>query len=409
MDSDVEKIVPSGDANAEPRNTGDERVETREEPASPRRRHFPDFLTGRPVWQVVLAVSALLMLIALFATTYYRNSVLPERVSKEAERSFEEAAYGEALDLYERVHHLDPERPDALYRIAYSLEMLSRDIDAIEAYRSYLAVQSGDAAAHLRLGGIYYRLGRYEETREPLESFLATEASPDLFLKLGRVYQELGSEDRAAEYYGRATAPGVEDVEILYNASLALMKLGKYQDALDGFTRMGRFAGSEDKRSTHSANAAKNMLGWPTDPADVVSPGRAVGLLRIGAGSADIMAAWGAPLERVSWGEHAVWGYGKGSDDIDSLVYLEEGRVIEIATTSTKYRTSDGLGISNFLESRYADRFIRWVDEEGSAARYILKGGGLAFFVIGMRQSAVVYGGNMPLTEDTGYRWIRQD
>ena len=81
--------------------------------------------------------------------------------------------------------------------------------------------------------------------------------------------------------------------------------------------------------------------------------------------------------------------------------------MIEIATKSKAHRTSDGLGLSNFLEPKYSDRFDRWIDGEGdsSSFRFILKGGGLALYSSVGDPIAVVYSGDVPMSVEIGKGW----
>ncbi|GHV31480.1 hypothetical protein FACS1894167_13920 [Synergistales bacterium] len=84
--------------------------------------------------------------------------------------------------------------------------------------------------------------------------------------------------------------------------------------------------------------------------------------------------------------------------------------MIEVTTKDTKYKTADGLGISNFTEPKYAGRFDIWeaYKDDGKVYRYILKGGGIAFYADGGDKIAVLYSGEEPLSQSGEYEWAKR-
>jgi tetratricopeptide (TPR) repeat protein len=359
----------------------------------------------------IAAFAALILAFGIGGGLYYRSSVMPERLFQAATRMFESGNYAEALDIYESVQRLKPDRRDTLFRMGYSMEMLGRDTEAIDAYSEHIKNEPYDAEALFRLGTLYFRHGMNSEA----EIFLlraiergGMPASADYMI--GAAREALGNPKRAADSYIEVIRSNADDVETLYASSRALMRLGYYREALDGFTMMESRSASDDRRAFHSINAAKAMLGWPTDPSLVIAPGKAIGNLALGVTSGDVLEKWGMPLERVTEGEHAVWGYGGRLDSLETLVYLESDRVIEIVTSGRKYKTTDGLGLTNFLDPKYENRFERWSADMGDAPtlyRYTLKGGGLAFYSVGGYSSAVVYSGENPLSRVDSYEWVK--
>jgi TolA-binding protein len=360
---------------------------------------------------VLFAVAAALVIVlAIGGVLWYRRVILPKRFLGEAERNFDAGDYQAALENYRKGLLFAPERGETLYRIGYSMEMLGDDSGAIDAYISRVKNEPDDSEALFRLGSLYVKHAMHREALEPLEmaSKLGAPVSADYML--GVVREAIGNPKGAASSY-RETIKGSRAPEMLYSSAMALMRLGYYEDALDGFTEMGKYADSGDMRPFHSVNAAKAMLGWPTDPGHVITPGKSIGSLALGTKSKDLLAdaRWGMPNERVSDGEYAIWGYGDRVGEMETLVYMEADEVIEIVTTAKRFRTSDGLGISNFSESKYAHRFDMWKAETGSDVqyRYTLKGGGLSFFSAGDDASAVVYSGDKPLSKLDTNEWIR--
>ena len=121
-----------------------------------------------------------------------------------------------ALEMMQKVLHLDPEHPDALNFIAYhqaendeELELaLSRALKALSAKQSSYIIDT--------LGWIYYKLGRYEESREQLEQASSLQPDDPVILEhLGDLYQALTLWDQAADAYRRILAidPQAEGVD----------------------------------------------------------------------------------------------------------------------------------------------------------------------------------------------------
>jgi tetratricopeptide (TPR) repeat protein len=286
--------------------------------------------------------------------------------------------------------------------------MLGRYIEAVDSYAVHLENNPWDTEALMRLGNIYMRFDMYDDALLLFEE--AAERLPDALdveYALSVVYERVGRSEKAAEGYVRLTgSDAVRDPEMLINSARALMKLGRYGDALDGFIRADELLPESDKRAFHGMNAAKVMLGWPTDDSMVMTPGQSIGGIRIGETSSDVLGELGKPIDFVIEGEHELWLYRAGEEDVSTYVFFQEGQVIEMATKSKLYRTADGLGLKNFLEPQNADRFDRWIDDddEPAAYRYILKGGGLALYSID-EPIAVIYSGDIPLSTEEGRKW----
>ena len=356
------------------------------------------------------AVVAVIIIIAISGTYYYRDNVMPEKLLRSAERSFEEGDYGAALENYRRVLALKPQRRDELFKMGYSMERQGDDAGAIDAYVAHLRNEPDYKDSLFRLGTLYFNRGMFREARGTLLKAKAHEVPASADYMLGVATETLGDPESAYENYIEAMRRSEGDAELLYASSRALMRLGYYRDALEGFTEMGRNAVSGDMRAFHASNAAKAMLGWPTDPALVIAPGSAIGSVAIGISSSDLIADsnWGPPQEKVSEGEHSVGGYGGSPEAPETFVYMENDAVIERVTSGKGFKTEDGLGIANFMEPKYAGRFEKWMARVGDATtlyRYILKEGGLAFFLSGDNSSLVVYSGDMPLSRLDGSEW----
>lgn len=110
-----------------------------------------------------------------------------------------------ALEMMNRVLELDPEHADALNFIAYHYAEEGTELDSAltQVQKALSSKKSGYIID--TLGWIYYKLGRYEESREQLEeanSLLPTD--PVVLEHLGDLYRALTLWEQAAEAYRKA-------------------------------------------------------------------------------------------------------------------------------------------------------------------------------------------------------------
>lgn len=292
-------------------------------------------------------------------------------------------------------------------RAARSLARAGRRSEAAAAYELYLADSSDDMIMTTELGVIYSDIGRSADAIEVLER--ASDHVPEAIFRLGLIYEASSDDDRAADAFARYVERSA-DAESLLAAGRSLMRAGRYRDALAGFTAADAMLPSDDKRGFHAVNAAKNMLGWPTDDSLIITPGISIGALTIGMTREEAIRELGEPIYMIDEDTHSVWGYSSGTGIPDTVAYFDEDALIEIVTQSTSYATADGLGLGNFREPKYSNRFTRMRDPDAMILRYTLRGGGLAFYVgdpmSRERVRAVVYSGTFPLTEHLGASWI---
>jgi tetratricopeptide (TPR) repeat protein len=358
-----------------------------------------------------IAKTVLAVILLTGGTLYYRDSYLPGRLLETANHSFEEGDYGAAIENYSRAIDIKPQA-GAHFRIGYSMEKQGDYRGAINEYSAHLKEEPDDREALFRLGTLYFERDMPKEALGALKKAKRLGAPASADYMIGVAAESTGDLEGARESFMEAVRRSEGDAELLYVSSKALMGLGHYLEALGGFTEMGKFIVSGDMRALHASNAAKAMLGWPTDPACVIEPGVAFGSVALGATSRDLIvdSHWGSPKQQVADGELSVWGYGGSVEAPETLIYMENDAIIEIVSSAKDFKTPDGLGVTNFKEPKYAGRFDRWVAQMEDAVtlyRYVLKEGGLAFFAVGDLNSAVVYSGDMPLSRIDGNEWVK--
>lgn len=368
---------------------------------------------SRPLPRSVFALLTCVLLLAFAGggIFYYHSAIHPERQYQKATRLFENEHYEEALALYQKALRNRPERRGTLFQIASCYEKLGRDTEAAVSFARHLEAAPRDTNALLRLGNVYLRLGQFENALAPFENM--AKISPDnaeTRHSLGKIYEKLASTARAADNYELALKSDKADPELLLSASKSLMGLGRYESALRGYERAQGAAEPGDNRASHGAKAAKNMLGWPTDPAIILVPGKSLGALEIGMSEADILKRLGEPEEKETKETGHTESVARENwiySNRNLIVFFSNGRVLQILTKLEKYRTQTGLGIANFQVPKYEDRFNRWRDSdtENPGSRYILKGGGLAFYASNGNLAAIVYRGEFPPTDGDQDFW----
>lgn len=121
-----------------------------------------------------------------------------------------------ALEMMRQVLQLDADHPDALNFIAY--HQAENDIELELALTQALKALSGKRSGYIidTLGWIYYKLGRYEESRAQLEEASTLQPDDPVILEhLGDLYQALTLWDEALDAYRKVLAidPQAEGVE----------------------------------------------------------------------------------------------------------------------------------------------------------------------------------------------------
>jgi len=118
----------------------------------------------------------------------------------------------EAVQAFMEAVRLDPELPEAHFRLALGYESVGKREEsereykkAVETYKKYLAEHPDDAEAHYALGQTYAGLGQYSEAiREYREATKRKEDDSDMFYDLGVAYTKLAQYDAAAAAFSKS-------------------------------------------------------------------------------------------------------------------------------------------------------------------------------------------------------------
>lgn len=347
-----------------------------------------------PVPKYIFGVIAIIILAVFLGGSlwYYRTNVLPEKYYQRATSQFKLENYSEAYLLYEKVLKLRPERKNILYQMAFCLEKTGKIDEAIDRYEEHLKTIPSDGKALVRMGWLYTQKNNFKKGLPALKEGASK-------LKDAYAWTLLSEAAIRSKNNASAVEALVKQIELfkkpeqVLTCSKMLMGLGAWKDALKGYEKFSKLA-PDDKRGIHGANAAKIMLGYPTDPNLVINPGKSVGMVILGESKEKIKSKLGSPDLKVfkKVGETSIltnnnaeiWSYNKTMPKISLRIIFLDGKVREIETRSDEYKTATGLGLTNFLLPKNAKR-LEWKKEApGNSVICLAKGGGLSFVAAGL-------------------------
>lgn len=347
-----------------------------------------------PVPRYVFGVIAAVILVVFLGGSlwYYRTSVLPEKYYQRASAQFKLENYSEAYLLYEKVLRLRPERKNILYQMAFCLEKTGKTDQAISHYEEHLKILPGDGKALIRSGWLYTQKNNFEKGLPALKEGAAKLKDPYAWALVSEAAIKSKNIETAVEALVKQTELFKKPEQVL-TCSKMLMDLGAWKEALKGYERFSELA-PDDRRGLHGANAAKTMLGWPTDPKLVIRPGKSVGMIEIGDTKEEVKSKLGSPEAKefrkvggksILADDHAeIWTYSKTMPKRGLRIIFLNGKVREAEARSGEYKTETGLGLTNFLLPKNADR-LEWRKEgDGRAVVCLAKGGGLTFYAAGL-------------------------
>lgn len=347
-----------------------------------------------PVPRYVFGVIAAVILVVFLGGSlwYYRTSVLPEKYYQRASAQFKLENYSEAYLLYEKVLRLRPERKNILYQMAFCLEKTGKTDEAISHYEEHLKILPGDGKALIRSGWLYTQKNNFEKGLPALKEGAAKLKDPYAWALVSEAAIKSKNIETAVEALVKQTELFKKPEQVL-TCSKMLMDLGAWKEALKGYERFSELA-PDDRRGLHGTNAAKTMLGWPTDPKLVIRPGKSIGMIEIGDTKEEVKNKLGSPEAKefrkvggksILADDHAeIWTYSKTMPKKGLRIIFLNGKVREAEARSGEYKTETGLGLTNFLLPKNADR-LEWRKEgDGRAVVCLAKGGGLTFYAAGL-------------------------
>ena len=117
-----------------------------------------------------------------------------------------------AVEAFKEAIKLDPDMPEAHFRLGLSYDAVGQQTEAeeeykkaIELYKKYLAANSKDAEAHYNLGQAYAGLHLYSEAvREYRQATRLKSDDSDMYYDLGMALSKLANYDEAVSAFSKA-------------------------------------------------------------------------------------------------------------------------------------------------------------------------------------------------------------
>jgi serine/threonine-protein kinase len=166
-----------------------------------------------------------------------------------------------AADAYQRAWTLDPTNSELLWRMG-DLAVARKDQKAAEQhYRRSVEAGPKEWEAQLKLGGFYYRQGRYADALKTFET--ARDQAPDhtrVYSNLAAVYHQLDRTDEAAAVLQRSLEIAPDSITYS-NLGTLLYFQGRYPEALSAFDRGVQLGANTYLRWGNLADAARMVSG----------------------------------------------------------------------------------------------------------------------------------------------------
>lgn len=142
---------------------------------------------------------------------------------------------GADLDAYLR---LQPSDRDALERRGYVFYLLKNYDEAIKMYTRALAIAAAPRI-HLNRGVAFYDNGDPENALTDFQSALRTDDSlSEAWLGAGNCWMAMGDYEKAESIFREAIRRGDNQPEMLYNLAMSLVKMRKYNAALEPLNKI---------------------------------------------------------------------------------------------------------------------------------------------------------------------------
>ncbi|MFH1624011.1 MAG: M48 family metalloprotease [Pseudomonadota bacterium] len=157
-----------------------------------------------------------------------------------------------ALDHFLSELRSDPERLDLIYGLALIHQKLKNYDEAINGFKTVLAIHPKDSEVLRDLGICYFSEGRPKDAIVALQQSVAiNEEDSTAFYYLGRVYQESGNFGQAVDAYQRAKRLNADLVDVYYNLGVTYGRRGFLGEAHRNFGMFFRLKGKLDSALFH--------------------------------------------------------------------------------------------------------------------------------------------------------------
>lgn len=140
--------------------------------------------------------------------------------------------YFKAIDAYKAALKKNPQFFEALYNLGNAHHKLGQFEEALNAYLEFLKVHPTFPLAHLNLGNVLKDMERLDEAILAYQKAIHYQTNDaGAYINLGSVYYQQGYYLPAIAAYDRALELAPDAMQAKWNKSLALLKLGRFDEA----------------------------------------------------------------------------------------------------------------------------------------------------------------------------------
>ncbi len=139
----------------------------------------------------------------------------------------------DTISLFKHMLDLAPNSASMHCSLAAKYIHIGQYDKAIELLNRAIAIDSTEGRAYFNLGIVYFRLNRYNESRDVLQKAVRFSPKCDTYTALGEVYAALGEYDMAVSFLKQAIAVNPSKSQAYFILGKAYLRLNRYQDSID--------------------------------------------------------------------------------------------------------------------------------------------------------------------------------
>jgi len=144
----------------------------------------------------------------------------------------------EAISCYQKALAITPDSANIYFNMANSWRELGRTEDALFCYQKVIAIKPNDSGAYRNLGHILKEQNRLDEAMAHyLKAIALNPASPGLYVDLGGIYYQQEEFQKALSCCRMALSLDPVHVDAYYNLGITLEVLGRFEEAIAAYSQ----------------------------------------------------------------------------------------------------------------------------------------------------------------------------
>jgi len=135
-----------------------------------------------------------------------KKSDIPREVLiDKADEAMQKGDLQKALAIYSEANIKEPNDPETLFKMGYTLAQQDRDEEALEYYKEALALDADNSYIHQAMASLYRKMHLFEEAKKHLEKSLEIDANnPITYFNYGNLLVDMKDFDGAKKMYENA-------------------------------------------------------------------------------------------------------------------------------------------------------------------------------------------------------------